>query len=39
MSFLEYFWDVFWISKAKEHPDAGTGSAKELERTQSRVLV
>ncbi len=37
MSFWENFWNIFWISKAKELPDAGTESAKELERTQSRV--
>lgn len=39
MSFWEAFWDIFWISKTKELPDAGNESSKELERTQSRVLA
>jgi hypothetical protein len=39
MSPWENFWDIFWISKAKEPPDAGAVSAEELERIKNRVLV
>jgi hypothetical protein len=39
MSFWEDFWDIFWISKAKELPEAGAVSNEELERIKNRVLV